>query len=52
MSAVPPLEASHRQAAEPEKTRVRMNYPVLGMLLVIVTAVLAYGGLYLLLVGD
>lgn len=37
---------------EPEKSRSSFNaYPLLGILLVIVLAVLAYGGLYLLFWG-
>ena len=52
MTAVPPLEAVH-QPAEERKTAKKFNYyPLLGVLLAIVMAALAYGGLLLFLVDD
>ena len=56
MNAVPPVEASCETAEEsanaPTKTRTINIYPVIGFLLVILAAVLTYGGLLLALVDD
>lgn len=53
MSAVPPLEAAHQPAEAPTKKAPKFNYyPLLGILLVLVTAILVYGGILLVVVDD
>lgn len=56
MNAVPPVEASCESAEEcasaPTKTSTINIYPVIGILLAILAAVLTYGGLLLALVDD
>jgi len=53
MTAVPPLEAAAHQPVKERKPGPRFNfYPLLGVLLALVTAVITYGGLFLLLVDD
>ena len=52
MTAVPPLEVAHQPVRERKQRSKFSCYPFLGVLLALLTAVLAYGGLFLLLVDD
>jgi len=47
--AIPPLEATHQPVKERKKSRKFNYYPLLGVLLLLLAAALAYGGLFLLL---
>ncbi|MCS0595237.1 hypothetical protein [Massilia agri] len=52
MTAVPPIEVAHQPAKERKRRPKFSCYPFLGVLLALFTAVLTYGGLFLLLVED
>ncbi|MFC0253277.1 hypothetical protein [Massilia consociata] len=56
MTTVRPVEEAHQKAHHPakvEKKRSLFNiYPLLGVVLVLVTALLTYGGLLLFFVDD
>jgi hypothetical protein len=53
MTEVPPLEAAHPPAEEGDhKTPEFIHYPALGVFLILVMALLTYGGLLLLVVDD
>ena len=49
MSVVPPLEIAHQPVEERQQGLTFNYYPLLGVLLMILAAGLAYSGLYLLL---
>ncbi|WP_152594521.1 hypothetical protein [Massilia sp. BSC265] len=52
MTAVPPVEAAHQPAEAHQKGWKFSYYPLLGVVLLLLAAVLAYGGLVLLLGDD
>lgn len=52
MTAVPPLEAAHQPVKARKKGRKFNYYPLLGVLVLLLAAIVIYGGLYLLLADD